>query len=268
MCKIISAVSIKGGVAKSTTCVNLGTALANAGKKVLLLDNDPQYNLTTALGVKPNQTKLPDLYMGVIKDLSDAELTDYINNSIVRKTENLNVIPSDLSMSSLEMILPTAMNREYVIKTILDKIKDSYDYCIIDCLPSLGLFSINALTASDSVIIPVEAHYLGTEGLRLILDTIKKVKRRLNPKLTIEGVVITKFQSRTNCCRQVSEYVKEVYGGDVRIYDEPVNYSIKVAESAAFGVSVIEYDPKGQPAAAYTALAAAIQEGGLQNGAA
>jgi chromosome partitioning protein len=122
-----------------------------------------------------------------------------------------------------------------------------------------------ALAASDSVIIPVEAHYLGTEGLRLIIDTIAKVKKRLNPKLAIEGVVITKFQSRTNCCRQVREYVEEVYGGDVRIYDEPVNYSIKVAENAACGMSVIEYDPKGQPAAAYTALANAIREGVEQN---
>jgi chromosome partitioning protein len=255
MCKIINLLSIKGGIAKTTTSVNLGVALANMRKKVLVIDNDPQFNLTTALNVVPSEVKLPNLYMGVIDDLPEAQLLNHIESSIISKNEYLDIIPSDLSMSALETILPSAMNREYILKSILEPIQDRYDFIIVDNLPSLGLFSINALTACNSVIIPVEAHFLGTEGLRLILETISKVKKRLNKELTIEGVLITKYQSRTNCCKQVRAYVEDLYGGSVNIYSEPINYSIKVAESAACGVSVIEYDPRGQPAKAYTKLA-------------
>jgi len=259
MNKTISIASCKGGIGKSTSVVNIGTALAMQGQKVLVIDNDSQHNLSAYLNIESNaEFTLPALMKMVMENSADDELeiklTDAVQKSII-KTKHLSVLPSHISMAGLEMGIAMATRREYILSKILDCVKDEYSFILLDCLPSLGIFALNALTASDSVIIPVETHFGALEGFDQILTTIKMVKRNLNPKLEIEGVIMTKHQERTNFCRSVRDMIREECGEDIKLFEPPVPYSIKVAETSALGVSIFEHDPRNPAAAAYEAIA-------------
>ena len=255
MGKILSIFSCKGGVGKSTAAINIGTALALQGYKVLGVDVDSQHNLTTYLNVKSSADfSLPVLLRMVIEgNQVDEKLNEAVHDCIVR-IKYFSVLPSHISMSGLEMGMAMATRREYVLSRILDCIKDEFSFILLDCLPSLGIFAINALTASDAVLIPVESHYGGLEGFSQVLSTIKMVRRHLNPKLELEGVIMTKHQERTNFCRSVREMIKEECGSDIRLFEPPIPYSIKVAETSALGVSIFEHDSHNPAAAAYEAI--------------
>ena len=257
MCKVISFINCKGGVGKSVGTINIGAALAMQGKKVVAVDCDPQNNLTTYLNIKPRvKITLPELMKMVMEnaDLPDDELAETVHESIIH-TKYLDVLPSHISMAGLEMGIAMATRREYILSRILDSVKNGYDFLLLDCLPSLGIFALNALTASDSVIIPTETHYGALEGFDQVLATVKMVRRQLNPKLEIEGVMMTKHMERTNFCRSVREMLVEECGEEIKLFETPVPYSIKVAETSALGVSIFEHDPRNPAATAYDAIA-------------
>ena len=255
MSKIISIASCKGGIGKTTSTINLGTALAMQGKHILLVDNDAQSSLTSFLNLK-SQVKiaLPNLIKAIMDQTSSDELFDMVNESII-KTKYLDVIPSTIKMAGLELGMSMVTAREYILKNILKCIKDHYDIIFIDCLPSLGIFAVNALTASDTVIIPVETHYGGLEGFDQILHTINMVREQLNPNLSIEGIVMTKHQERTVLCRSVREMIKEDCGKNIRLFEPPIPFSIRVAEQSGLGISIFEHDPKNPAALAYETIA-------------
>jgi len=254
-CKTISIASCKGGISKTTSAINLGTALAMQGWKVLLVDNDSQANLTTYLDLKSSvKISLPNLIKAVMENISADELYTLVNGSIL-KTKYLDVIPSHINMSGLEMGIAMATSREYIMTAILENVKNNYDFILIDNLPSLGIFAVNALVASDSVLIPVETHYGSLEGFDQIICTINMVKQRLNPKLSIEGVIMTKHQERTTFCRSIHRQIKAECGEAVKLFEPPIPYSIKVAETSALGISIFEHDPKGSAAIVYDTIA-------------
>lgn len=257
MCKVISVVSWKGGVGKTTSTVNISSYLQMRGKRVCVVDLDPQHSLSKHLGIFPGHLKdRPTIYdlLNYAINECDEEMYDLVHNAIF-KSSTVDVIPATPKLSALDKVLPTATCREQLLKGILSYIKDEYDYIFIDCHPGGDLFAINALTASDSVILPVEAHILSTDGLDQVEKMIKTVKKHLNPELEIEGVIITKFQGRTNYCRQVYELVKRDFGNHIKIYDDRINYAIKVAEAPAFGISLHEYAPNSDVAKAYANIA-------------
>ena len=260
MCKVISVVSWKGGVGKTTSTVNISSYLWMQGKKVCVVDLDPQHSLSKHFGIFPGHLKerptIYDLLNHAIED-ADEDIEDMIHKSIFKST-TVDVIPATPKLSALDKVLPTATCREQLLKGLLSYIKDEYDYIFIDCHPGGDLFAINALTASDSVILPVEAHILSTDGLDQVEKMIKTVKKHLNPELEIEGVIITKFQGRTNYCKQVYELVTRDFGNHIKIFDDRINYAIKVAEAPAFGISLHEYAPNSDVAKAYANIATEV----------
>lgn len=255
MCKIISIASYKGGVGKTTSTINIAASLAMQGYKVLAVDNDPQSSLTKWLSVeKATNITLPHLLLELIDN--DAGYLDKtpIENSII-KFNDFFILPCSPKMSSVESLMVMAVKREYLLKSILETIKINYDFILIDCPPSLGIFLLNALTASNSVIIPIEAYAAAIDGLPDILNNIAFVKKNLNPDIFIEGMILTKYQSRTNLCKSIQEIVCEHFGGRIHVYDEPIKQSINVAKMPAEHRSVFEYDPNGNAALVYEIIA-------------
>ena len=252
-CKIYACCACKGGCGKSTSAVNIATAFAKEGKRVLLVDNDPQANSTTMMGISYEELHgtLADLISIAI---DEAEFMEDVSQYVIRKN-GVDVLPSSIMLSSIETKLMNAYGRDYVLKTILDTVRDTYDAIIVDCLPGMGLFVRNALSAADYVLLPTESHYLCYEGLGLILDCIKQIKVKLNPNLKIAGILFTMFQSRTNLCKEIKESVINDYGQEIRIFCDPVPYSIKVAEQALFGKSILDIDPKNPASVSYTKIA-------------
>jgi len=219
MSKTISISSCKGGISKSTSTINIGAALAMLGHKVLLVDNDPQSSLTAYLNLKEQvEISLPQLMKAATENIKEDQLHQMVRESVVH-AEALDVIPSHISMSGLEMglsAMPTG--REYILSDILSHVKQEYDFVLIDCLPALGVFTINALTASDSVIVPVETHFGALEGFDQILNTIRMIRKRLNPNLQIEGVLLAKHQAHTKFCRNIKDLIWEDYGELLKIF--------------------------------------------------
>lgn len=258
MCKITSIISCKGGVGKTTSAVNISSYIHMQGKRVLAVDLDFQHNLSRHFGILPGHLKdkptMYDLFMASMNDYSDEEIKKLIHQSI-KKSTTVDVIPSTTMLSSLDKVLPAATCRELILKGILKLIEDEYDYIFIDCHPDCDIFAVNALTASDSVIIPVEAHPLGLEGLDQVEKLINTVKKHLNSKLKIEGILFTKFQNNTNCCRSMRDTVRERYGNQVHIFDDYIKYSIDVAKAPLFGVSMHEYIPKHDTSQSYANIA-------------
>lgn len=265
MCKVISIISCKGGVGKTTSAVNISSYMQMQGKKVCAVDLDPQHNLSKHFGIHPgncvNYPTIYDLLNAAINEVEDKEIEELIHNSVC-KSSTVDVIPSTAKLSSLETVIPTAICQERLLDYVLSFIKKDYDYIFLDCHPGLDVFSKNALAASDSVIIPVEAHILSSDGLDQVEKMIRTVQRHLNKKLKIEGVIITKYQGRTNYCKQISELIKRDFGDHIHIFDNYIKYAIKVAEAPVFGISLHEYAPDIDAAKAYANIACEVMQYG------
>ena len=238
----------KGGTGKTTTCENLGVGLAMAGKKVLLIDTDPQASLTVALGHnRPDDlpVTLSDLMGKIIRDQQIA---------LLHHPEGVDLVPANIALAGTEVSLVNAMSRETVLKQYLDTVKKDYDFILLDCMPSLGMMTVNALAAADQAIIPVQANYLSAKGLEQLLNTINKVRRQINPKLRIEGILLTMVDARTNDAKDISQLIRDTYGGKIRVYDTDIPRSVRAAEISAEGKSIFAHDPKGKVAEAYKTL--------------
>lgn len=252
-CKVIAVTNQKGGVGKTTTTLSLGVALSKLGKKVLLVDADPQGDLTTYMGWY-NQYDIPV----TISELMEYEINDKSINSkdaILHHKENIDLIPSNLDFSTMEMKLINAMSREHTMRRCLADLKKSYDYIIIDCMPSLGMITVNALASADRVIIPVQAHYLALKGMGNLLSTISSVRKHLNPDLQVGGVLLTLVDNRNNLAKEIKEELVANYGNLVKIFNTQIPIAIKAAESASQGKSIFSYDKNSKVAEAYSSFA-------------
>lgn len=253
MARIISIVNQKGGTGKSACAANLGVGLALMNKKVLIVDADSQWDVSASLGYRncdeSNET-LTDLMELV---LSDEELPE--DCFIQHQEEGVDIICSNIGLAGLEVQLVNAMSREFVLKQIINQMKDQYDFILIDCMPSLGMLTINALAASDEVLIPVEASYLPIKGLQQLLKTIGKVRRQINPKLEIAGILFTMVDTHTNDARNNMELLQNSYGRQIHIFDQYIPFSVRMKEAVREGQSIFKYDGKGKVADAYRKLA-------------
>ena len=248
MGRTIAIANQKGGVGKTTTAINLSACLAEAGQRVLTIDFDPQGNATTGLGLEKEQ--IEDTVYELL--LGDCTLKDCLMRDV---QENLDVLPSDSNLAGAEIELLDVENKESVLNGYLETIRDQYDFIIIDCPPSLGMMPINALSAADSVLIPVQAQYFSMRGLLQLIRTIDKVQRRQNPRLKIEGIVLTLVDNRTNLSRDVSAMLRDAYGANVHIFKTEIPMCVRAAESPSFGKSIFDYDPRGKATLAYEQLA-------------
>ncbi len=253
MSKIIAVAMQKGGVGKTTTTVNLAAALAEMGRRVLAVDLDPQGNLTQHAGLVPD-TITPTLY-DALKAEVDGGAGD-VRAAIYATREGFDLLPSQPELSLVEVALINTLSRERILAGLLDGVAANYDFILIDCNPSLGLLVINALTAADSVLIPIQTEYLAARGALMILSTIETIRRkRLNPRLTIEGILLTMADTRATLTRDIQQAVEQQYGGNIRIFSTVIRRSVRFAESAAAGRSLIAYDPRSAGANAYRAVA-------------
>lgn len=245
MGKIISLANQKGGVGKTTTTVNLGTILAKKGKKVLLIDADPQGNATSGLGVeKEVEYSTYDILV------NDAKIQDAIQDTIIK---NLKVCPANMSLAGAEVELVSMMSREQRLKEKLDEVKEYFDYILIDCPPSLGLITLNAFTASNSVLIPVQCEYFALEGLGQLINTINLVKKHLNKEIQIEGALLTMYDIRTNLSNQVVKEVKKYF--ENKVYKTVIPRNVRLSEAPSYGMPITEYDPRSKGAKSYTKFA-------------
>jgi len=256
--KIIAIANQKGGVGKTTTCANLGIGLAQEGKRVLLIDSDPQGSLTISLGHQQ-----PDQLSTTLSDVMNCVLMDrqiQPDMGILRHEEGVSLMPANIELSGMEVALVNAMSRETVMRQYLNTVKQDYDYVLIDCMPSLGMLTVNALATADSVLIPVQAQYLSAKGLEQLLQTVSKVHRQINPKLKIEGILLTMVNSRTNFSKEISSLLRDTYGSRIRIFDTDIPHSVRAAEISAEGKSIFAHDPKGKVAMAYRNLTKEVIE--------
>ena len=249
---VTAVVNQKGGTGKTTTCENLGIGLAMEGKKVLLVDTDPQASLTISLGYP-----MPDRISPTLSDLMKKIVSDQPIESgegILHHPEGVDLVPANIELAGMEVSLVNVMSRESVLKQYLDSVKKEYDFILLDCMPSLGMLTVNALAAADNVIIPVQAQYLPAKGLEQLLQTVNKVKRQINPKLRIEGILLTMVDSRTNYAKDISTLIRENYGGKLKVYQTDIPRSVRAEEISAEGKSIFRHDPKGKVAEAYRVL--------------
>ena len=249
---VLAVVNQKGGTGKTTTCENLGVGLAQEGKKVLLVDVDPQGSLTISLGYpRPDDldSTLSELMAKVMQEtpLSPGE-------GILHHEEGVDLIPANISLSGIEVSLVNAMSRETILKQLMEPLKRQYDFILLDCMPSLGMLTVNALAAADNVLIPVQAQYLSAKGLEQQLQTVNKVRRQINPKLRIEGILLTMVDGRTNYAKNISNLIRETYGSKIKVFGTDILHSVRAAEISAEGKSIFRHDPKGKVANAYRTL--------------
>ena len=250
--KIYSVSNQKGGVSKTVSSVNLGIGLAREGKRVLLVDIDPQGSLTASLGYsQPDQMEVTlATLMGKI--IADEPIEP--GEGILHQSEGVDLVPANIELSGMEVTLVNTMSWETVLREYLKTVKDSYDVIILDCTPSLGMLTINALAAADEVLIPITPQYLSIKGLEQLIRTIARVKRQINPSLTIGGILITMADMRTNYTKDIIQLLHETYDGRIRIFNQIIPMSVRAAETSAEGKSIYLHDPSGKVAEAYAAL--------------
>ena len=249
---VIGIVNQKGGTGKTTSCVNLGIDLTHEGKRVLLVDCDPQASLTISLG-----NPQPDTLPVTLADLMEHALNNEDVNAgsaILHHEEGVDIIPANISLAGMDVSLVNAMSRETTLKRVLASCAKDYDTVLLDCSPSLGMMTINALAASDRLIIPVQAQYLSVKGVEQLLNTVVRVKRNINHKLKIDGVLLTMVDNRTTNGREISALLRETYGSRIRVFDAEIPRSVRAAEISAEGKSIFAHDPVGKVAQAYHAL--------------
>lgn len=251
-CKVIAITNQKGGVGKTTTTVNLGVGLAKDGHRVLLIDADPQGSLTVSLGIKDPDELDESLATVMTASIEDMQLPP--ETGIIQHNEGVDLMPSNIELSGIETGLFNTMSREFVLRNYINSVKQDYDYILIDCMPSLGMMTINALVAADSVIIPSQPNFLSTKGLNLLLRSISKVKRSINPNLRVEGILLTMVDSRTNNAKDIISSLRQSVGQNIRVFDTEIPHSVRAAESALAGVSIFTHDKNGKVATAYENL--------------
>ena len=250
--KITALCNQKGGVGKTVTAVNLGIGLAREGKRVLLVNVDSQGSLTASLGYQHPDQMENTLAAILGRIISDEPVSP--GEGIIHHTEGVDLLPANIELSGLEVTLVNTMSRETILREYLDSVRAQYDVILLDCCPSLGMLTINALAAADEVIIPLMAHYLSIKGMEQLIRTISNVKRKINPRLEIAGILITMADMRTNYSREIVELLHSTYGGKLRIFDSIIPLSIRAAETSAEGRSIYLHDPAGKVSAAYEAL--------------
>lgn len=260
MCRVISVSNQKGGVGKTVTCVNLGIGLAREGKKVLLIDADPQGSLSISLGVQEPDKLSYSLATVMMNIMNDEEID--VKKGIIHHEEGVDLLPGNIELSGLEISLIGVISRETILREYIDQVREIYDYIIIDCMPSLGMLTINALACADSVLIPVQAAYLPVKGLQQLIKTIGRVKRQLNPRLKFEGILLTMVDNRTNYAKDIAMQVYDAYSTSIKVFDVEIPMSVRAAEISAEGSSIYLYDPRGKAAFAYTSLIKEVMNNG------
>jgi len=264
-CRVYACVNQKGGVGKSVSSTNLGIGLARRGQKVLIADLDSQASQTVSLGWRQPDELPVTIATQLTKVIENKPIDPH--EGILRHDEGIDLMPSSIELSGLEMRMVNAMSREFALRTYLEGLKPSYDTIILDCPPTLGMMTINALAAADRVIVPVQPEYLSVIGMTQLFDTVALVKKQINPGLQIEGVLFTLANMRTNLAKNTVALIQEAYGGSVRIFQHPIPYSTKVKEASASGKSIFAYEPKGNAAYAYEKLVKEVERNGRQIGA-
>lgn len=249
---VMAVVNQKGGTGKTTTTENLGVGLAIEGKKVLVIDADPQASLTISLGYPIPDTLSTTLSDIMAKILADQDVDP--EEGIIHHNEGVDLMPANIELSGMEVSLVNAISRETILRQYIDKIKNKYDFILLDCMPSLGMLTVNALAAADTILIPVQAQYLPAKGLEQLLQTVSKVRRQINPKLKIEGILLTMVDNRTSYAKEISNLIRETYGVKIKVFKTDIPRSVRAEEISAEGKSIFKHDPNGKVADAYRTL--------------